>query len=319
MIYNLEQKMQFLKDSNDDDSSKKAYLNLFVKLNSKVEKDFEKDVSEMNYEELKICISLLGGRDIKSIAWNISRLKQYVDWCIINGRTNTLENYLNIILPSDIDNSYIFKIETLKNAEQLEEYLNEVYLPVEECHLTNMYRVYMWLLYDGLTNTEAVNLERDQIDLENGIITVGDNKIEINPIFKKLLEVTLSTSQLSRKTRNGKKMYFDLFDTKYLLRGFKETFVNREKQFGAKITQFNKDYRNITGEYIRLSPDRIYESGLYYRWHILEQSDLPIPFDDYIATEMDDKEYSIDNKYVFTMKRKDIETSYNMWKKAFGY
>lgn len=318
-MYNNDQKLQFIESLVNDGASKQGYIILFKKTYAKMEKIFDKDICEMNYNELKTGIALLGSRDIKSIAWNISRLKQYVDWCIVNGKSKSLENHLELIFPQDIDNSYIFKREMLKNPEHLEDVLDVVYAPIEYMNLTNMYRIYMWLLYEGLTNTEAVSLKRNDIDLENGIITVDKRKIKVHPIFKDLLELTVPEDKLIKRNKNGEEKFHKLCDTDLVLRTFIYTIINREKQFGSRITEFNLKYKNETGEYIRLSPTRIYESGLYYRWYQLELNNEDIPYEDYVETDMEGKDYVIGNKYVFTDKLKDIKIAYSMWKKAFDY
>jgi hypothetical protein len=318
MMYNENQKLQFINSLNEDEKGKESYKILFKKLYNKAESDFDKDISEMNYDELKISIASLGSRDIKSIAWNISRLKQYVDWCIINGKTNILENHLALISASEIDNSYVFEREMLKSPEHLADVLDVVYPPVEELHFMNMYRIYFWLLYEGFTNEEAVILRRDEVNLEDNIIKTSNKTITPSPIFKYLLQITVPSNQLMKRTKK-EKLFFDLCDSPYLLRLLKETNVLRAKQFGAKITTFNKKYKEETGQYIKLSPIRVYESGLFYRWYQLEKENISISFSEYVEMDIENKEYALKKEYVATQKAKDIELAYNMWKKAFGY
>jgi hypothetical protein len=313
-MYNEEQKNQFINTiSFNNDIEKSNVIRLFIRLGERAESQLELDFSEMSFDDLKLSLSLLGGKSLNTLSWNIAYLKQYYQRCINTGKTSRYENAMNRIKPEDVNLTHIFKIEMLKNPDQLSYIHSIVYPMVDEERVENVYQLYQWLLYDGINNKDVVELKNNDVDLENGFVKLKDKKIKLSEWTKLLADYVINTEGYVGE-RGGKTVTIRKADSDYLLTGYFDVKKKRAIQYGTKIRDLNIIYKKETKQYINLTPNSIYESGIFYRTFEDEMQGKEISFEEYAREKI---KSTLDNEYNYNYTIKKIESRYQTWKLAF--
>ena len=318
-MYNEELKMKFINDlpESSEQLYKKNLINLFNRLADTSENDIKEDFCEMSYDDAKYALAKLGGRSFKTLSWNLSRLKTYNEWCIINGHSSRDVNSLLGVKVNDIDTSLIYRREMIKSPETLSDILKTVYPEIYEDRESNIHMMYILLLYNGLTENEAVRLEKRSIDLVNGYILSDNNKIPMLNGTYELAERIINMNFFKVK-RFGRDILLRPYDSGLLLNTTRKTPVSPKRQYNYQVSKMNETYREKTGRYIKITPLRIYESGIYNIWLNIEKSGSEIDYNEYVIKKTCGKIYQNKQEQTFNKIKKQVIIEYNMWKKAFN-
>lgn len=317
-LYNREQKIMFIDSlpQYENKRVKKNYENLFYSI-SNYEKQLNKDFCKMNVPEAKMIIASLKILSISSLITIITLLRDYSNWCIANGKTNS-ENSLLKIQSSDFDLSFSIQSKLLKSPEQLNNILT-VAFGNEETAYQKQSKLIAWLLYYGfsvedikhLTNSDVLNFEK-----------IIYNYPTDSEYFKLILNLMKECEKLYEiKTFNGRggseKIEY-LSDSKFIIRSKTNS---RSDPSGVvsdtiilnRIRDINSEYSNNTGVLVELTVDRIVKSGIFHRLYQYEKDNGSI------NKETFQKFFNIGYESKFTVanevskKKKDYEN----WKKAF--
>lgn len=290
---------------------KKNYENLFYNL-STYEYQLNKDFCEMNTLEVKMTIASLKLLSSASQATTLSILRDYVDWCIANGKTNN-ENPLTTIQIGDIDISVAVRSKLLSSPSRLAEIL-KIAFEGRDMGYFKQSELMAWLLYFGINRNEIKTLKRKDID-----------------IFAKNLEMK-SAIPLKNEEWDVLGLLKYCSDTETIYVGNKESklsntpyvFRTRENKNSKQLTmadlslvqrirKINAEYIENTGQLLELSIDRIFKSGVFYRLFLLEKSQIKIT-DRIILNEFG---LNYENKNTFSNEAIKKKMDYRNWKKAF--
>ena len=83
-MYNDKMKKDFL-NTLANENSYKAYIRIFQGIED-LESTFNKDICEMNTDEILTVFDLKTGAKAGNLIQTMSLLKSYVDWCLQNGK-----------------------------------------------------------------------------------------------------------------------------------------------------------------------------------------------------------------------------------------
>lgn len=166
-IYNPEVKEQFL--SNYKPSTQKTIRRIF-KASYLSEKDLNKDLYAFNREELRSFFFFLRPAKFASSKQNGHFVKHYIDWAIENGYkkgVNPLDGLAQDWFKQFVDeeSKHYFTEEELTNV-------------VDQCQNAQD-AVIVQLITEGVLGEaceELLNLKKDDIDFENNILTLRDEK-----------------------------------------------------------------------------------------------------------------------------------------------
>lgn len=165
------QKQEFLNKCIDSVGSRKSYIILFNSI-EKFEKDFGVDICFMNSNELSIVINYVVGYRNNSRKVSISKITKYLNWCCENV-PNSINSIKNINVDSRIGNILI------KSPQHLNNILDNMFDPVCERTIDNIYRMYFWLAYSGISINDAFSVKKTDVDLDNLIIKFNNNIYKI--------------------------------------------------------------------------------------------------------------------------------------------
>ena len=283
-MYNEERKLKYLSESFPEDGY--LYENNFNTLNrvgDAVESEFDKDISDLSYGELMLGMSLL-----KPISWNsaysyIECIKKYIDWCISNGLTKNMTNLADGIRPDNILNKDTSYETLLKDPDDLDNILLKTVDPKGESVL-NAYAVLLWMVYSGVDKNEAFNIKDDDFIYED-MSFMYHNKVISLPIQAKkwVIEYVNMDSYI---TQNGKASYYiKKADIDNFIKLTRPANKYTMKRLEYLTTVLSKEYNEITGDFRRISLNRIRKSGIFYRMFISEKNGHG-PFDSITNTDL---------------------------------
>jgi hypothetical protein len=313
-LYNAKQKLQYI-NTLPEAKVEKTYdnmVNFFKRLNEVVESKYNQDFSELDYDSVKTAISLLGGRNRQTIAWNMSKLKKYIDWCIINGRTSRTDNVMKYITSSEIDNTYTYTQSMIKDPDHLRRIMDTALPDVRLKHPNNITRLFIWLVYKGFTDKEAVEIKRNDVFMVNKTIVYNKKEMQIDDDLLPLIEQIIEDGTFYFMMR-GFVQEKSIIPSEYLLSSIRPSNGNRLNHFRDKLTKLSVSYGETIGEKISLSAGRLFDSGVFYRWYKKELIHEEIT-EEHIVDYINDKGL---NPFYISSEIKKIKMHYETWKKAF--
>ena len=316
-MFNEEQKNKYLNSiGNDEDKNVLGVKSLFNNL-ATIEKEADVDICKFDKEMVIDALAQISGRKKSTKSWNLTTLKDYLDWCMINMYTD--QNELVGVSYTDIDTSKAIRCETIPNIEYLRRII-EIGFPEindDDVSINTIARLFALLLYSGLTKDEIVDITKDETKVdENSILKYNNKEIYIHPFVNKYIEKVLPADSIILE-RFGEEQYSKLLPSGKLI-GCMRALDNRQRQFYNMIVKLNKLYQYNTGKYIRLTANRIYESGVYYRMLQSELDDGKVD-ENIIRVAFGVTEEKYTTPRIYSMQKHAVKTDYESWKKAWNY
>ncbi|WP_206459372.1 phage lytic cycle repressor MrpR family protein [Anaerovorax sp. IOR16] len=317
-MYNKEQKMQFInyslkKSDGDIENLKKSWENFFNRI-GKIEKDFDDDISNFSYETIMLALHLFLKGSVIYQETELSKLKLYIDWCIINGKTPNTENKIEYISLNDIDVSVAYKLSMVKDEEHLNNYLDEALREVELDTIDNLYRTYFLLLFNGIKSNDIFELKESDVNYENKMITFNDKSIQLYPEAFKNVSKLSSMDYYVGKIRGNKTCETERYRMGYLIENTTENRDLLKIYTRIKMSRMNVVLRKKLGKTISLNSNNIYISGIFYRIHQNELLTKTVDITEYVENYINPKASEASkNRYINAFK-----TQYEIWKKAFN-
>jgi hypothetical protein len=315
-MYNKEHKNLYLNIiAESGERYVKSVRSLFNNV-ANIEKEAGIDFYQFDQDNAIASIATISGRKRSTIKWNLTTLKDYLDWC----KNNALIDYnvLDGIGYKDIDNNVAIRQETIPNIEYLRRIV-EIGLPEinEDVSMNTIYRLYAFLLYAGLTEEEIVTITKQEAVVgSDNILKYNNKEIVLPPFLKQYLDRVIATDEIVW-IRGSTTCYTKLVPSNYLI-GAVRALDGRLDNFKNIVSKINKLYVKETGKHIRLSTSRIYESGVYYRLLQYELDTGKIN-ETIILTAFNIKPDNYKSDYLFTNQVGNIKYDYTAWKKAWNY
>lgn len=288
------------------------------------ESRYDKDVAQFNIDEAKNLLSGLG-TSTKSLNTNKSLLSEYVDWCISNKKFKC-ENVFDKFNIASIDVSYQIRKQMFGSHTELHEVLDKAFPLNYECpEMSDMVKLICELLFMGLNTYEIINIKKKDIDQQNKLINVFYNsepKIFTN-VSDEVLNLCDKVSGTTQVMTSGGKIV-SLKESNYLLRSVdscKAVHRGSEtvpyQQVHTKIKLLKQNYFAETGIDKNYTADKIWLSGMFFRWYNSETQGGKID-NDFVYKYAEENKLLNDIKcwanYVYT----EIINEYIKWKKAFN-
>lgn len=299
-MYNEAQKNEYveyyLNNSNSKDLEISKNLLLSTLNNSEAyENLYNKDIADMNYEELLLVLSRISGVSISKRETTIQNVRNYIDWAISNGYSSQSENIARLINVNELDNSqniysYIYSPQDLVDRCDI------LFSPYDDNKCDIIVRCYLYLLFCGFTSKEVVELKNTDVDILNH--TVKD--VKIYDEFWKTILYMLDLTYYIKPVRYGERK-IKVTNPDYLVK-----VLNRpvNSYTSKRISEVRKLYFDNTNIYINLKPSTTLYSGILYR--ALEQEQQMGEYDKKVL-----KKYCIKSKVFESDFRKYKEVALN--------
>lgn len=310
-MYNESRKEAFINEYGGTERSQYYVKAVFRKF-EKMEEELDSDVCELPAKELQDIINSQAGTRSESSERVYVVLKKYVEWCR-NKNIKINEDIFNI--KTDIIETY--KNQMFKSPNDLKEKLEHIFKmnELENDTVGVIYKAYIWMLYCGISNTDALEVNVDDVDLTEMKIRLGENRIyKLYEVSREVFTQACTIKEF--RYRHGcysEDIYRPRFEGKALIRTFKSERmpIDSIKSILTKLS---------VNSGVKLSYKKIFYSGLFYRMYIDEMEGSQISFSDYIDEEMK-KEYSLNRNRTFNKvrnhKARALILDYEKWKAAF--
>ena len=320
-MYNEKQKQEYVDLEGTNEDHLKRY---FVRIAPK-EKEYAKDITEMSLPELKDTLMSLNIRRYDSRSALLSVLRGYVNWAILNKKTNNA-SVIDKLTPESIGTGEVVQENMIGSPEHLQE-LFDTALDYENYeNKSAMSELLIRLLYEGMTLEEIQSLKKADLDFDGKKVqtvlgTVFHLNDDIAILWRKCSKITSyekknSRAMLAKNTKNVEEyVNYELIDNKYLFR----TIVTNKNDPISMITldSLRKTLLAVfTAAERKTIPARnINYSGIFYKLLQLEKEG------NVITQEVIAKHFRItynEHSNLPALTRK-WRVDYNDWKLAFGY
>ena len=282
----------------------------------RLEQQYNTDLCCMDMNQSKEIIDdILNQKKDAMRTWQgITYLYKYVDWCVKTGVPDATDVLRTIEIPS-LDR---FRQTSLSDPAHLAEYMDCVFFPLSSVCLDVVNRIWYWLAYMGVTQTDALSLTNNHVRLRTRIVhTPSGFDYEIPPEALQTFKIAFNATQFT--TRNIKRGDEEITIRRrcsgdLLLRGFKSkpspTILNsyswlKEAYKSGRTTQ-------------DLSYTSIRSAGLMYRIYQTDQkSGGIIDFTQEVIEDLRAEDTPITEAMMHSRIQR-YSTEYYRWKVAFG-
>lgn len=318
-MYNSSQKEDFIQyvlsasKTKDIETYKMSLITFFNRLEP-IEEELDKDFAMFNFEEIMIVLSILCKRSVKYQGVILSRLRKYIEWAISLGKALDSENKLVGISQKDIDFYISYKMSMVKDEEQLSHYLDIVLRPMADDTIDNMYRALLHLIFNGFNMREAIDLKREQVDLEHKLVSFNNKKVDISEMCSNILRhLFLMHAYLSIAFKEVE-CSREIVHTGHVL---ERSIASRNKMVESLsnfVSLLFKKLKLELGHKISITLSDILISGIFYRIYVKECETGEIDLSEYMS-RYKDHVLTIDNP---ELTAKDGMIEYLAWKTAFS-
>lgn len=321
-MYNEEMKQCFIGDYTDSLKTARAAQRIFDMF-APYENAAGKDICTFSTEELQPIVDEVLAMRGSSKAMPITILRAYGRWCIAQSYGGAC------------DSAYHVKLLGLKKVEQymvasplhLQKRLDTVFASEDKETVDNIYRVFFWLAFAGLSDTDALLVKKTDVDMSTLSINYQGQSYplyrESIPAIRNAVQLTEFSYEHPKYTKAGiikrTRPKSDL-----LVIGMKEENVltTLRSTISNQVGKVYPDTKNSP----RLSFSRIWLSGCFYRMYEQERADMPVDFTDIAAQEVvgrsykqrADASYESTVKWAIRAKAREFEENYMRWKLVFA-
>jgi integrase len=283
-MYNLQQKSDFIfaKFSHLESNEIETIIRIFITIGF-YENSSKKDLTEFNLKELIDLFESCEWNKANTFAQRKSVMKQYIDWCVIQNKANTLHPIYRIEL-GDIVGSKKLDRQYFKNLDDLKDCLIEIFDNADV--IDNSQFIFAKLVYClcwlGFTREEVRFLKKQNVNLQNKSIVSelsGYKADNINDYIISLAKECIEAEEYTTKNRyNDRPVKYRNND--YLIRTKTSASVPEDDPVTDNyFFNINARFREIVND---LSPydkyytksitcDSVYYSGLYYKMYEREK------------------------------------------------
>ena len=281
------------------------------------EVEWGSDLSTRSTEDLQKAINEVSGVRVKSAELILTIIKEYVKWRkaaglevsdgVYNVKINTIEKVRQQMVASPLDLKIVLDAEG-SNFDHVDKETIDI-----------VYRVLLWMAFAGMEDSDAIKVTADEVDLTNMVIRHNGYEYEIYkeclPDFEKACNLSSFNYFHPSYTRRRQRV-----DGNLVLRGYRSAQID----LTTIRPILNKKFANSKSSgrcFRKLSYNRVYLSGVFYRAYEQERVGIPVDFTSVIEREMSGKEYTITStrslNTIANKIRREYMADYDRWKCAF--
>lgn len=320
-MYNINQKNKFINAYAKTESVAEQIRYIFKSF-KKYEVEWGLDLSLQTVEKLEPVVNEVSGIKVQSTRIIIRILKDYVRWCKAEGYEVS-----NAIFKVKINPLEKIRAQMVSSPLHLATKLELCFDDPKENTIDITYLAFCWMAFSGLKDTEAVKVTADEVDFKNLEIVHNGHTYEI---YRQSLEILRKACTLTE---------FEYKHPKYsiakkraegnaILRGIRSSEPNLatiKPLINKKLSEKTDDFEGEDTKVYKLSYNRIYLSGVFYRAYQRERAGLKFSFYPTVQREMDVQEtrggYSLSSTSsldsVASTMEKNLKDNYENWKAAF--
>ena len=282
------------------------------------EQAWNADICTKTSDEIAPIMDKVVGLRLRSKYVRLILLKKYVKWCIDEGYPGAIDGI------SGIDSIGYSKIKemTVANPLHLQKIMDEVFDPEEDNTVDNTYRTYMWLAYGGLPEDMIPKVTTYDVRMDCMTIDYGGYSV---PIYRESLRAISNCVELKqfvyRHPNYASEISRNRLDGDILIRGIRA--IPSTSAMRSMISSKFREHKLSDCNTSRLSYNRVWLSGLFYRTKEMEDAGIPVNFEWAANEMMKGKKYNLSSgRNTIQAKKKqimnDFLVDYDRWKTAFN-
>lgn len=314
-MYNEDLKKRFVIDYTTKISSAKNCEYTF-NATEKYEEKYSKDICQMNIEEISETIQCITGIRSSESSIRVTILRAYSKWCLSNDIPGANDSIFKI----DTNDTDKIRTKMVVNPLGLNVFLNSIYDKEEEKTTDNVYRCFLWMAFSGLSANDTLFIKDTDVNFTT--LSINYNGYDY-PIYRESIAAFRNCAELTYFVYKNQNYSNDInrprVDGNLLLRGVRSAPSLGHLQ--ADLGKKNKDAFERGKTSLKLSFNRVWLSGVFYRAYEMEMAGFNVDFLDVVNRITEGKEYAV-YRQTQEGKRKIIADSYSRdyekWKIAFG-
>lgn len=275
-MINEELKQRFLNKYTEDT---RYYMNYIIHADvvKMMEEKRDKDLYEFSRDELLQLIGELNPSSPQAAITQLSVIRKYIDFAIVNGYLTTGINFANLIKPEDIDGV------VNKQAMELKYVTKEEIIDITNSLNNAIDAALLMLLFEGIKGerlSEITNLKKEDVNYNNNELKLIDNNNNIR--YKKVSDKTINILNEASKqidylvivdtAKRSLEFVKQLQDTDYIIRttSIKDNNPAKYRTLLAKLRSIKNELGNPY-----LTVTSIWESGMInYAKEMMEQNNI---------------------------------------------
>lgn len=328
-MYNESQKMAFV-NSRNQPTTKKFVTQIFNWFEP-YENKWGMDLALQSAEVLQPVVNELSGLRSKSTELLLIMLKEYVKWLKNNGYP-----YSRGIYGVQIDSIEKVRSQMISSPAHLVEVMKKVdtglkkkdgsaiFRGFDSAELETVdiiYRVFLWMAFSGLYDAEAIQVKDSDVDLDKLVINFDGKKFKIYQEAKLDFEKACCLTDFNYihphyETRRKR------VDGNLIMRSMRSEEIDLmtirpivNKKLNPK-TEGDKSRLKS-----KLSYNKIYLSGVFYRMFEQERMGKKVDFAKLVARDMENTEYTMSatrtRNTIANKLEREYKADYERWKCAF--
>lgn len=309
-MYNRERKEEFIKDYTSNGRTAYYMRGIFNKFEYAEENEWHEDLCKQPKERLEKIINAQTGTRMQSAERAFIVVRDYVKWCRRNGIETS-----NGVFEIKVNTIESVKKLMVGNPVELQERLDLLFGTDDDKTVNCVYRAFFWLAYAGMTDVDALEVEKNEVDLVSEIKCVRHNGKRYR-IYDVAVETFRNACTLTEFERN------DVPYKTMIPRGESDKLISG-RTGDMKLLSIRRAIgkrEEATG--VKLSFGNVYYSGLFYRTYSEEVKGYGMSFEAYVNEQLETNKYTYNqnrtrNK-VFNQKIRALELDYDCWKCAFA-
>lgn len=315
-MYNENLKIKFIRENYASISTSKNCVSIFESF-EKYEKEFGGDLSSMPEDVLSKAMDETSGARHRNWYTRMIVIRQYIKWCLSNNIPGTQKSAFLINEPG----MQKIKKWMVSGPTHLQKSLDEVFADESEETIDCVYRAYYWLSFSGVNEDDIFRLKRSDIDFYNMEIHIGNRDY---PVYKESIVALRNASELHsflhyNKTHKSP-IRLDRAVGDKLMRGTRSDLDCPYVR--VVLSKKSKNAFELGKTNIKLSNNRVWLSGVFYRVYENERAGIGVDFSCIADDFMSGKEYKLDSgRNTLEAKKRqvmrDFENDYNRWKLAY--
>lgn len=316
-MFNENLKSDFIEHYTNSAKTKVLCESLFNSL-EKYENSWNADICTRNKSELEPVIDEVVSFRSKYKMTRLTILRNYARYCISLKVPGTCDGILQVS-PLGLNK---MKKHMISNPLMLQMYLDSLYEPEFEETTNNIYRCFYWLAYAGVDEEDILNIKCSDVDFDNMLVRYNGLNY---PIYRESIPAFRNCALLTQfkylNPNHSTVKYINRVDGDQLLKGIKS--IQDIKTIRVSLSRTSKRKIDEGKTTLKLSYNRVYLSGMFYRKYETEMAGISVNFNDEAAKFIAGKTYKFDSCRKSTnQKLREISQSYyedyQRWKLAFN-
>lgn len=316
-MYNETLKVRFLEEQDVRDATR-GKMRATFDIIAPYEEECGGDICRLPADQVNYILNNMKHIRYWSTVSMVNHIRRYMKWCCDNGVPGATDVWKNI----DVRTFNRMRDVTVASPEQLQEYLDTVFLKEEEETVDITYRCYFWLAYSGVKEEDIYDVKASDLDFDLGYLNYKGHRYELYGSGLKALRMAAEYSYF--KYENG--MSSDpvrkprpRVDGTSILRGFRS---QRSSLSTRAITSRKVSEAYNTGAAKkRMGYTSTWTSGVFYRTYQRELRGFGVTFDP-TAVDILLKTHKFKSDTDMLKRRRNIlyglRVDYDRWKKAWN-